>query len=167
MPDQDSAPEGDAREEHYRLMQSRGDQQRDHQRVIHERLTATLQLNSIITAVLIAVILVQADRAEFGVSISVPAILGVCSLIASISSAAGGLPSRKLRMLPRPTHSQQAAATMSRAEYLIWAADEMQRAYEENEAKLQRRGQWAAGALILAVTAAVLAGITAIMVIVS
>ena len=167
MPDQDSAPEGDAREEHYRLMQSRGEQQRDHQQTIHGRLAATLQLNSIITAVLIAVILVQADRADFSLAISVPAILGICCLITGIACAAGSLPSRDLRVLPRPVHSQKAAATMNRAEYLVWAASEMQRAHEENEANLLRRSQWAASALILAVMAAVLAGITAIMVIVA
>ncbi len=149
------------------MMQSRGDQQRDHQRVIHERLTATLQLDSIIVAVLIAVILVQADRIELDTAIAVPAILGIVCLIGSICSAAGGLISRGLRVLPGPERSRQAAMTMARAGYVVWAANEMQRAFDENEVKLARRGRWAAATLIFAVAAAVLAGATAILVVVS
>ena len=158
--------EAGAREEHYRLMQSRSAEQREHQREVHGRLTAALQLDSIIAAVLIAVILVQADRADFHSATGIPAILGLGYLIGSVCCVVGGLLSRDLRVLPRPVHSRQAADAMGRTEYLIWAASEMQRAYEENAAKQAKRGTWATAALILAVVAAALAGITAIPIIV-
>ena len=165
-PLRDGARDVNAHGEHYRLMQSRTSEQRDHQRAIHERLTATLQLDSIIVAVLIAVILVQADRSDLGTSIGIPVSISVGYLIASICSAVGGLLSRGLRVLPRPADSRLAAADLGRTDYLIWAASEMQRAYGENEIKLARRSLWATMAMILAVVAAVMAGMTVIRVVV-
>lgn len=45
-------------------------------------------------------------------------------------------------------------------------ASEMQRAYGENEIRLARRSLWATTAMILAVVAAVMAGMTVIRVVV-
>ena len=148
-------------------MRERGREQHDHQRLIQTSLTATLQMDSIVVAALIAVILVQAELPAFERSAGVLAISAMTLVLASACCATLGAFSRTLRVLPEPHHSRAAAASMSRSKYLNWSSIERERAAAENDARLAQRGALATLAQVFAYLAAVVAAAAVVGVIVS
>ena len=156
----DNGPPRDAGavEAHYSAVRTDMADQRDRIRAVQERLTATLQLNSITVAVFIGLILIKLGPGGITIAVEVPAAAGIAVVMCSAVCVVIGFLSGSQWGVLDQSASARAASTMSRLDYLLWAASEMSRTYHDNEHRLVWKGRWATAALVLAVIGITLAG---------
>lgn len=152
-------------EAHHASMSDRVARQRDLFTAAHSRLSGAVQIDSIVLAVFIAIVLTQAGNAEFAAMAEALASLGASCVMASVVCAAVGLVSQDLFIYPESPASDAAARSMNRGAYLQWASTEMMRAEEANAAAVAAKGRWGTAALVLAIAGVAFAGITTISVI--
>ena len=161
----DASLDPGAVEAHYESIRGDVIDQRDRFRAAHERSTATLQVNSITVAVFIGLVVAKSALSGISTAMEVPAAVGIAIVIGSAICAVAGLLSPGQRRSADHESSERAALGMSRLDYLLWLSSEMQRVYQEGEARLRHKSRWVAAALALAAVGIALAGGTTVVVI--